>query len=115
LRAVALVLVCEPVEETRVLIERLVQRMGHEIAAGDSLRDIDVVFYEPDSRAGLALAKRAQERSPRVRMVALSATPPPAPLTSPRPFASLLQPFSPRDITRVLEAALVGGGAAQPA
>jgi len=97
-----------------VLIERLVQRMGHTIATGDSLRDIDVVFYEPESIAGLALARRAQERCPRVRMVALAARPPHEPLTSPRPFASLLQPFAPRDLRRVLEAALTGSVRASP-
>jgi hypothetical protein len=110
----ALVLVCEPVEETRVLIEALVRRMGHTIATGDSLHDIDVVFYEPSSRAGLALALRAQERCPKVRLVALSAVPPSEPLTSPRPFAALLQPFSPRDLARVLEAALTGSVLASP-
>lgn len=109
LRAVAKVLVCEPVEETRVLIERLVQRMGHEIVSGDgSLRAVDVVFYEPGSRAGLALARRVQWECPAVRLVALSATPPSRPLTSPRPFAALLQPFLPGDIARVLEDALTG-------
>jgi len=45
LRAVANVLICEPVEETRVLLECLVQRMGHVIAGGDSFRDVDVVFH----------------------------------------------------------------------
>jgi hypothetical protein len=109
-----LVLVCEPVEETRVLIECLVKRMGHTIASGDSLRDIDVVFYEPQSIAGLALARRAQERCPGVRLVALTATPLREPLTSPRPFAALLQPFSPRDIKRVLESALTGSVLASP-
>jgi len=104
----AQVLICEPVEETRILIECLVKRMGHTIASGDSLRGIDVVFYEPQSRAGRALARRAQERCPSVRLVALTAVPPREPLSSPRPFAALLQPFAPRDIRRVLEAALTG-------
>lgn len=97
-----------------MLIEALVRRMGHTIATGDALRDIDVVFYEPSSRAGLALARRAQERCPGVRLVALNAVPPAEPLTSPRPFAALLQPFAPRDLARVLEAALTGSVLASP-
>jgi CheY-like chemotaxis protein len=105
---VARVLVCEPVEETRVLIERLVQRMGHEVVGGDSLRAVDVVFYEPASRAGLALARRAEAQQPDVRLVAISATPPRQADGATRPFASLLQPFSPGDLKRVLEAAVLG-------
>lgn len=102
----ARVLVAEPVEETRVLIERLVVRMGHDIVPGDRLREIDVVFYEPDSRAGLALARRVQSERPDVCLVAISASPPHR-QPAPRPFASLLQPFSPGDIKRVLDAALL--------
>jgi CheY-like chemotaxis protein len=115
LQPVARVLVLEPVEETRILIERLVQRMGHEIVGGDdSLRDLDVVFYEPASRAGLALARRAQRQQPAVRLVACSAHPQrQAAVNVPRPFASLLQPFSPGDLRKVLESALLGS-AAQP-
>lgn len=91
-----------------MLIERLVTRMGHQIAGGDSLRDVDVVFYEPASRAGLALARRVQAEQPDVRLVACSASPPRGLEKEPRPFASLMQPFSPGDLTRVLEAALLG-------
>lgn len=104
----------EPVEDTRVLIERVVTRMGHRVVGGESLRDVDVVFYEPGSIAGLALARRVQREQPQVRLVAITATPPVESDRAPRPFASLLQPFSPADIRRVLEAAAVGG-VAQPA
>lgn len=109
----ARVLVVEPVEETRVLIERLVARMGHKVVGGDSLRDVDVVFYEPASRAGLALAHRVRAECPDVCLVAINASPPKAGAREPRPAASLMQPFSPGDLRRVLEAALLG--AAQPA
>jgi hypothetical protein len=111
---VARVLVVEPVQETRELIERLVARMGHAIVGGESLRNVDVVFYEPASRAGLALAKRVQAEQPGVRLVAISAAPPHAVAREPRPVASLLQPFSPGDLRRALEAALLGSSA-QPA
>ncbi len=98
----------EPVEDTRVLIERVVTRMGHRVVGGESLRDVDVVFYEPDSIAGLALARRVQREQPDVRLVAISAVPGEATAPGPRPFASLLQPFSPSDLKRVLEAAVLG-------
>lgn len=99
----------EPVEDTRVLIERVVSRMGHRVVGGDSLRDVDVAFYEPDSIAGLALARRVQREQPHVRLVAITAAPMVESERAPRPFASLLQPFSPADIRRVVEAAAVGG------
>ncbi|MCW2966718.1 MAG: response regulator receiver protein [Solirubrobacteraceae bacterium] len=104
----ARVLICEPVEETRELIECLVQRMGHEIVSLDSLRLVDVLFYEPASHAGLALARRLQAERPGAALVSCSASPPSFELSSPRPFASLLQPFAPADLKRVLEAALGG-------
>lgn len=104
----------EPVEDTRVLIERVVTRLGHRLVGGESLRDVDVVFYEPNSIAGVALARRVQRERPEVRLVAISASPASEPQRGPRPFASLLQPFSPADIRRVLEAAAVVG-VARPA
>lgn len=98
----------EPVEETRELIERVVRRMGHEIVSTESMRDIDVVFYEPASRAGLALARRVQAERPHVRLVACTAQPVRTEdARSLSPFASLMQPFSTGDLKRVLEAALV--------
>jgi CheY-like chemotaxis protein len=112
LPVVARVLICEPVEETRVLIERLVQRMGHELVGLDALRSVDVLFYEPASRAGLALARRLQAERPAAALVACNASPPLGSALSPRPSASLLQPFSPADVRRVLEAALRGPAAA---
>ena len=72
----ARVLVCEPVEETRILIEHLVQRAGHEILTVESFHEVDLVFYEPESVAGLALARRVQGRNPDVRLVAVAAQPP---------------------------------------
>jgi two-component SAPR family response regulator len=103
------VLVVEPVHETRVLIEQLVRRMGHEVVSTEAFRNVDVVFYEPASRAGVALARRVQAERPEVRLVACSAAP--VRTDSARslsPFASLMQPFSPGELKRVLEAALLG-------
>ena len=109
LRAMAQVLVVEPVHETRELIECVVRRMGHEIVSTESFRNVDVVFYEPNSIAGRALALRVQAERPQVRLVACSAAPYRGEASrGPLPFASLLQPFSPRDLRRVLESALLG-------
>jgi CheY-like chemotaxis protein len=105
---VARVLVVEPVEETRVLIECLVRRMGHEVVSTESFRNVDVVFYEPASRAGEALARRVQAERPEVSLVAINASPPRGAAREPRPKASLMQPFSPGDLRRVLEAVLLG-------
>ena len=108
LRSMAQVLVVEPVHETRELIECVVRRMGHEIVSTESFRNVDVVFYEPNSIAGRALALRVQAERPEVKLVACSAAPVRGPVRGPLPFASLLQPFSPRDLRRVLESALLG-------
>lgn len=103
----ARVLVVEPVQETRELIERLVRRMGHDIVSTESFRNVDVVFYEPASRAGCALARRVQAERPEVRLVACSSAPIRTDVARAlSPFASLMQPFSPGELRRVLEAAL---------
>jgi hypothetical protein len=99
----ARILICEPVEETRELLERLVRRMGHDIVSLDELRTVDVLLFEPESRAGLALAKLLLEVRPEASLVACSAQPPRTQLTLPRLVASLLQPFSPADLARVLD------------
>lgn len=91
-----------------MLLERIVTRMGHDVVSAETLRGVDVVFYEPASRAGLALARRVQAERPEVRLVACSALPPRAAGRELRPFAWLLQPFSPAEVRRVLEAALPG-------
>ncbi|MFL5844977.1 MAG: hypothetical protein ACJ762_09815 [Solirubrobacteraceae bacterium] len=96
-----------------MLIECLVRRMGHEIVSTEAFRNVDVVFYEPNSIAGRALARRVQNEHPTVSLVAIAASPPRGADRGPRPIASLLQPFSPGDLRRVLERVLLGS--AQPA
>jgi hypothetical protein len=103
----ARILICEPVTETRELLERLVLRMGHDIVGIDALRTVDVLLFEPESKAGLALAKLLLEVRPEASLVACSAEPPRAQLKLPRVVASLLQPFSPADLARVLDGVAV--------
>ncbi len=102
----ARILICEPVAETRELMERLVRRMGHDIVGIERLETVDVLLFEPESRAGLALAKLLLETQPRANLVACSAAPPRAEIKLPRLVASLLQPFSPADFARVLNGAM---------
>ena len=101
----ARVLVCEPVEETRFLIERVVARMGHEIAGVDAAH-VDVLFYEPASSAGTARARDARRLWPGVVLIACSAVPPRPSITGPPPDAVLIHPFAPADVRRVLNATL---------
>ena len=99
----ARILICEPVEETRELLERLVNRMGHVIVGIEDLESIDVLVFDPGSPAGRALAERVIEACPNANLVACSAEPSGAlPTTTPRVVASLLQPFSPADLSRAL-------------
>ncbi|HZO35820.1 MAG TPA: hypothetical protein VFB41_02975 [Solirubrobacteraceae bacterium] len=99
----AKILICEPVVETRELLERLVNRMGHVIVGIDDLESVDVLVFEPGSYAGQAIARRVLEACPDASLVACSAEPlSPAQVTMPRLVATLLQPFSPEDLSRAL-------------
>lgn len=99
----AKILICEPVAETRELLERLVRRMGHVIVGIDALESVDVLVFEPNSPAGLAIARRVLEARPDASLLACSAEPVRSPLpASPRIVASLQQPFSPADLARAL-------------
>lgn len=102
----ARILICEPVAETRELMERLVRRMGHELVDLDSLRTVDVLLFEPGSRDGQAIARLLHDVRPAARLVACSHAPERPAVRLPRLFASLLQPFSPADLRRVVDAAL---------
>jgi hypothetical protein len=93
----ARILICEPVAETRELMERLVRRMGHEVVDLDSLREVDVLLFEPDSPEGRAIARLLGDVRPGARLVACHARP---------PVPALRLPFSPADLRRVVEAAL---------
>lgn len=108
----ARILICEPVAETRELMERLVRRMGHELVDLDSLRVVDVLLFDPDSEEGRAIGRLLADVRPAARLVACHARPPTPALRLPRLFASLLQPFSPTDLRRVVEAALRPSAAA---
>ncbi len=106
----AKILICEPVEETRELMERLVRRMGHELVGLDSLRDVDVLLFEPGSPEGQAIARLLHDVRPNARLVACSHEPPSPIVRLPRLFGSLLQPFAPSDLRRIVEAALRPAG-----
>ncbi len=103
----ARVLVCDPVQETRFLIERVVARMGHEIVGSDA-HHVDVLFYEPASVAGAAQARSARRRWPGVLLVACTALPLRPTITGPTPHAVIRQPFVPDDVRRTLAATLLG-------
>jgi hypothetical protein len=101
LPTVASVLVCEPVQETRFLIERVVARMGHQVVGADA-GHVDVVVYEHGSRVGRAQARSAQRLWPGVLFVACCSAPPRPSISGPRPVALLMHPFTPADVRRVL-------------
>ena len=108
----ARVLVCEPVEETRFLIEQVVARMGHEVVGSDAAH-VDVLFYDPASGAGTARARGARRLWPAVLLIACSSVPPRTSITGPAPDALLLHPFAPADVRRVLAATLMDALAAR--
>jgi hypothetical protein len=101
------VLISDPVAETRELLERLVRRMGHDIVGVERLEAVDVLLFAPDSPPDLALARRLLRARPDARLVACS-TAPQHPPDLPRLVGSLLHPFSPADLERVLADATAG-------
>lgn len=101
----ARVCICEPVAETRELLERLVARLGHEIVPEHQLIAADALLFEPGSPHGVTLARRVRNHSPETALVAVSAFP--LPISGlPGHVRRLTQPFVPAELARALDGAL---------
>ncbi|MBA2347850.1 MAG: hypothetical protein H0V81_06085 [Solirubrobacterales bacterium] len=97
--------ISEPVSETRDLIERLVERLGHELLPEERLVEADALVFEPSSPHCVTLARRVRADRPRIALVAVSSLP--VGLAGlPDGVERVTQPFQPADLERALTAAL---------
>ncbi len=97
----ARILISEPHEDVRRLLERMVERLGHEplaprVAAPRDLRSADLFVIEPAAPLGAALAQAARLLAPSLPLICASVqAPPPALLESGIVFEACLQkPFT---------------------
>ena len=104
----ARVLICEPHDDIRALLELVVRRLGHEPEAyrGPSARQlgVDVAVIEPGEVGGLSLARRLRARN--VPVLFTSIYPSTDDLLALAPSAYLVKPFPLYRLERALEEAL---------
>lgn len=108
----ARIAVHEPVLETRELLVRLLQRLGHDVVQdveGVSGPAVDALVFEAGSDAGVAAARRLRRSRPTAGLVACSAQPLAGVLGDLGRVEALVQPFSPAQLARALDGALAPG------
>ncbi len=105
----ARVLIYEPHDDIRALLELVVRRLGHvPVAAGGPAVEhtgVDVAVIEPGELDGLQLAQAL--RAQQVPVLFTSIYPPSADLLDLAPAAYLVKPFPLSALERALEQALV--------
>jgi CheY-like chemotaxis protein len=104
----ARVLICEPHDDIRALLELVVRRLGHEPVAGGGAAlahpGVDVAVIEPGEADGLQLARALREHG--VPVLFTSIYPPSDDLLELGPVAYLVKPFPLSTLERALEQAL---------
>ena len=104
----ARVLICEPHDDIRALLELVVRRLGHEPETyrGPSVEHlgVDVAVIEPGEREGVRLAENL--RAQNVPVLFTSIYPPTDELLALAPSAYLVKPFPLYSLERALEQAL---------
>lgn len=106
----ARVLVAEPSPDVRLLLRRVVARLGFEPVELDSARrsdpaGFDVLLLEPAMVGGLKLAQRARRRDPALPIVVCSIYSPRDDVTALEPVAHLVKPFRRVELEAALYAA----------
>lgn len=107
----ARVLICEPHDDIRALLELVVRRLGHEPVAGSGPAlahagvDVDVAVIEPGEADGLQLARALRAQG--VPVIFTSIYPPSDDLLELSPAAYLVKPFPLSTLEGALEQALV--------
>lgn len=104
----ARVLICEPHDDIRALLELVVRRLGHEPETyrGPSVEHlgVDVAVIEPGELEGVRLAENL--RAQNVPVLFTSIYPPTDELLALAPSAYLVKPFPLYSLERALEQAL---------
>ena len=110
------VLVLEPYEGIRAVIETVVRLLGHEpvVAAlagsREELGPLDAVVVEPAAPAARTLLEALLDENPTLPVVCVSIEPEGAELPV-EPVAYLVKPFGVPHLSAALERALAGGSA----
>jgi CheY-like chemotaxis protein len=108
------VLVLEPYEGIRAVIETVVRLLGHEpvVAAlagsREELGPLDAVVVEPAAPAARTLLEALLDEDPTLPVVCVSIEPEGADLLPVEPVAYLVKPFGVPNLSAALERALAG-------
>jgi CheY-like chemotaxis protein len=112
------ILISEPHDDVRRLLERMVTRLGHEPilvrvaaceqAAPEQLQSADVLVVEPAAPTGVLLAQAARIVNPALPLICASVEAPPTELADLGVVfaATLLKPFTAQQLGDAIEAAL---------
>jgi CheY-like chemotaxis protein len=113
----ARILISEPHDEVRCMLERMVTRLGHEpflvrAPTPAQLRSADILVVEPAAPAGAALARAAHAANPTLPIICASVTAPPPELEELGVVftATLVKPFTAAQLGAAIEQALRGWG-----
>jgi CheY-like chemotaxis protein len=114
----ARILISEPHDDVRRLLERMVARLGHEpivvrVPAPQHLTSADVLLVEPASPVGAVLAQAASIANPSLPLVCASvaAAPPELAELGVAFAACLVKPFTLRQLGAAIDRALLAGRA----
>ena len=105
----ATILIEDPDQATRSLLELHVLRLGHqpigqrELAEGE---EPDLMLLEPASRTGLRLAQRLRDRLPQLPILCVSIEGPSADTSELEAIGHLMKPFRRSQLEQALELAL---------
>lgn len=105
-------MISEPHPDVRLLLERMVTRMGDRPILPDrptpaQLRSLDVLLVEPAAPAGAILAQLARAASPSLAIVCESVTAPSPELAQLVDFAAVLvKPFTLEQLEQAMEPVL---------
>jgi hypothetical protein len=106
----ARILISEPHDDVRRLLERMVIRIGHEpilarVPVSEQLQGIDLLVVEPAAPTGVALAQAARIVDPTLPLICASVEAPPADLAELGVVfaAALLKPFTVEQFSDAIE------------
>lgn len=109
----ARILISEPHDDVRRLLERMVTRLGHEpilvrVAASEQLQSADVLVVEPAAPTGVVLAQATRMVNPTLPLICASVDAPPTELAELGVVfaATLLKPFTAQQLGDAIEGAL---------
>jgi CheY-like chemotaxis protein len=113
----ARILISEPHDDVRRLLERMITRLGHEpfivrAPTPAQWRSADILVVEPAAPAGAALTRAAHAANPTLPLICASVTAPPPELEELGVVfaATVVKPFTAEQLGAAVELALGGRG-----